>query len=93
MIKQTNIAFSNMLNIHCISCLALGKQTLTKMWAADYWRECMITANLCQFVAGEGIQRPLDTIVKCAKRIYDTANYKGKLVWLAVNIYPILEYS
>ena len=32
------------------------------------------------FTLGRGILRPLNTIYKCATRIYDESNYVGKLV-------------
>lgn len=37
------------------------------------------------FTLGRGILRPLNTIYKCATRIYDESNYVGKLVSSLVN--------
>ena len=37
------------------------------------------------FAVGRGILRPLNTIYKCAARIYDESNYVGKSVRSLVN--------
>ena len=56
------------------------------IWA-DLNMKVIITIFFFQifFTLGRGILRPLNTIYKCATRIYDESNYVGKLVPSLVN--------
>ena len=57
-----------------------------KLEERTFGTPCILTIFFLFFsTLGRGILRPLNTIYKCATRIYDESNYVGKLVPSLVN--------